>query len=274
MTMIPSVLVMALVAGVSQPQGAAVTDYLIGPQDVLTITVFEERQLSGRYAVDHDGSLTFPWIGRIAASGLTVRALEEGLMKLLADGYLKKPQVSVLVEQFRSRSIFVIGEVRTPGKYSLSGSMSLIEALAQAGSMTGAAGSEVLIIHPTGTRPGAGPLFPSEGGEAEVVRVSMKDLQSSRLSQNIAIRDGDTIFVPKADRFYVTGQVRNPGSFVLEKGMTVLQALSLAGDLNDRGSSRRIKIIRIVDGKKKEFSVKLGDLVQPGDTIVVRQRFF
>jgi polysaccharide export outer membrane protein len=107
-----------------------------------------------------------------------------------------------------------------------------------------------------------------------VIKVNVMDLQSGKLSNNVALRDGDTVFVPKAEPFFVTGQVRSPGSYPLQKGMTVLQALSVAGGVTDRGTTRRMKLIRMADGKKKELSVELTDLVQPGDTIIVPQRFF
>ena len=89
------------------------------------------------------------------------------------------------------------------------------------------------------------------------------------------LRDGDTIFIPRAESVYVFGQVKNPGAYVLQQRNTsVLQALSLAGGVTDRGSTGRIQIIRIVNGEKKEIGVKLADIVKPGDTIVVREKFF
>ena len=88
----------------------------------------------------------------------------------------------------------------------------------------------------------------------------------------MTIRDGDTIFVPKAERFFVIGLVRNAGSYVLERNMTVLQAISTAGGVIERGSNSRLRIVRVVDDKRKEFDAKPTDIVQPGDTIVVRQR--
>jgi polysaccharide export outer membrane protein len=249
-------------------------DYVVGPQDVLTVTVYEEPQLTGRYTVDADGTFTFPLIGRIQAGGLPLRDIEDQLTKRLGDGYLKKPQVSVEVDQYKSQSVFVIGEVRTPGKYPLSGQMTLIEALAQAGSTTPTASHEVIILHPRANQPTTGPLLPTEGADADSVRVNIADLQAGKLRQNVVLRDGDTIFVPKAETFFVTGHVKTPGSYVLQRGMTVLQALSLAGGASDRGSTRRVKIIRIVDGKKREEGADLTDFVQAGDTIVVPQRFF
>jgi polysaccharide export outer membrane protein len=246
-------------------------DYIVGPQDVLTITVYEEPQLTGRYTVNTDGTFAFPMIGRVTASGMSPREIEESLIKVLASGYLKKPQLTVEVEQYRSQFITVSGEVRTPGKYPLTGRMTVLEALIQAGSITPSASSEVQVLRPKADATES----PDEGGaSAEVIKVNVTDLQSGKLSNNVALRDGDTVFVPKAEPIFVTGQVRNPGAYPLPQEMTVLQVLSLAGGLTDRGSDRRIKLIRVIDGKKKEMSVELTDIVQPGDTLVIPQRFF
>src|SRR5215212_7655047 len=99
----------------------AQTDYSVGPQDVLTITVFGEAELSGKYTVEQDGTFTFPQIGRLKAGGLSLRALEAELKKQLADGYLRNPQVAVSIETYRSQRILILGEVRSPGEYQLSG---------------------------------------------------------------------------------------------------------------------------------------------------------
>jgi polysaccharide export outer membrane protein len=207
----------------------------------------------------------------VKAGGATVADVAAALRGRLADGYLRNPQVTVEVEQFRSQSVFVIGEVRTPGKYMLSGAVSLIEALAQAGSVTQQAGGEVLILHPRDgvRRPGA--ILP-ERTDADVQRVNLHEIETGRLSKNVDIRDGDTIFVPKAERFFVTGFVRTPGSYTLEPNMTVLQAISMAGGVTERGSGRRLRVTRVVGGERKDFDAKPTDLVQPGDTITVRQR--
>jgi len=246
-------------------------DYVVGAQDVLKVAVFDEPQLSGTFRVDTDGSFTYPFVGRVKAVGQTLRAIEADLTRMLGEGYVRNPQVSIEVEQYRSRSFFVVGEVRTPGRYPLVGEMTLIEALAQAGSTTSSAGSELLILH--AADPHAAPPGEKEAtAPNRTTRVNLVDLQSGRLANNIILREGDTIFVAKAERFFVTGHVRNPGAFTWERGITVLQAISLAGGLSDRGSSRGIKVVRIVDGEKKELGMKLTDLLEPGDTLVVRQR--
>jgi polysaccharide export outer membrane protein len=152
--------------------------------------------------------------------------------------------------------------------------MTLIEALAQAGSTTPTASQEIVILHPKANEGIAAPTLPGDANAADTERVNLADLQTGKFGRNVTLRDGDTVFVPKAETFFVTGHVKAPGSYVLQRGMTVLQALSLAGGVSDRGSTRRVKIIRIVGGKKKEDNADLADFVLPGDTIVVQQRFF
>ena len=88
------------------------------------------------------------------------------------------------------------------------------------------------------------------------------------------LRDGDIVNVPTAQRFYVDGHVRNPGPFILEPGMTVQQAIAVAGGLSDRGSDRGMIVRRLIKGRVTDIDVKLDDKVQAGDTIVIRQRFF
>jgi polysaccharide biosynthesis/export protein len=248
-------------------------DYVVGAQDVLTITLWDQADLSGKFSVDTDGTFTFPLVGRIKAGGLTLRDVEADLKKRLADGYFKNPQLSVSVESYRSQRVFVVGEVRTPGSFPLTGEITLIEVLARAGSTTLAASGEALIVRPAGRTP-AGPVLPSQAGASDLVRVDLNDLQRGVAASNIILRDGDTVFVPRAENVYVFGQVKNPGAYPIQKDTSVLQALSLAGGVTDRGSTSRLRLIRVVDGNKTEMKAKLTTVVQAGDTIVVLERFF
>src|SRR6266550_4726175 len=201
------------------------SDYVVGASDVLKITVFDEPTMSGTYRVDTDGSVQYPMLGHVAVAGRRVRDIEQMIKTRLEDGYIRRAQVSVDVDQFRSRSIFIVGEVRSPGKYPMQGQMSLIEALAAAGSTTPTASTEVLILRPRDANsPQA--LTPDQVDQTNVRRISLTDLQLGRLSENITLMEGDTIFVPKAERFFITGQVKSPGAYVYERGLTVLQAIS------------------------------------------------
>ena len=261
----------ALLASSAAAQSAA--DYLIGPQDVLSIQVFDQTDLGGKYTVETDGTFSFPLIGRVKAAGMTLRGFETELKRKLADGYFKNPQVTVGVETYRSQRVFVMGEVRGPGPVPLTGGMTLIEALARAGSTLPTASGEVAIVRaPRGAK---GPVMPNEEKDIDVVRASIKDLESGAMSQNVELHDGDTIFVPRAESIYVFGQVKNPGAYALvQRDTTVLQALSLAGGVTENGAMNRVKVIRIVNRDKKELKVKLTDMVRPGDTVVVPERFF
>ena len=269
--------VLAVVAAVCLAgQAIAQSDRTVSPRDQLTITVFNEPTLTGKYIVDLDGSFEFPLIGRFKAGGLRAREVELELTKMLAGDYIKNPQVTVQIEQDASQRVFVMGEVRSPGPYPFAGELSLIEALARAGSTATTAAPQVLVIRPSHSKGSAGPILPADNkSDAEVIRINLTDLQSGGLTRsNITLQDGDTVFVPRAQLVYISGQVRSPGAYAVTEGMTLLQALSLAGGVTDKGAAGRTKVIRDVKGKKTEIKLKLTDVVQPGDTIVVPDRFF
>jgi polysaccharide export outer membrane protein len=252
------------------PRLAAANDYVVGGNDVLLITSYDQADLSGKFTVEADGTFTFPLIGRFHAGGLTLRAIEQGLKdRLREERYFKNPQITVAVEQYRSQKVFIVGEVRSPGPYTLSGNITLVEALARAGSTLPTAGSDAIVVHGDPS----GPAMPTDAGR-NVLRVDLRDLQNGEFSKNTVLADGDTVIVPRAESVYVFGQVKAPGAYALQQGnTTVLQALSLAGGVLDRGSTSRIRVVRMVNGEKKEIKVSLSDVVQPGDTIIVPERF-
>lgn len=258
----------------SHAAAAGQGEYRVGPQDVLTVVVYGRQELSGKFIVDTDGTVQLPLIERVKVTGLTLRAIEDELEKRLADGYLRNPQVTASVEQYRSQRVFVQGEVREAGAYPLSGPTSLLEVLTRAGSVTADAGHEVIIYRQAAGHTAVEPLQPERGAGADSLHVDLSELLSGSLSQNVSVRDGDTIVVPRGDKVYITGQVRSVGAYTIRKGTTVLQALTLAGGVTDRGAQNRTKIRRQIDGKQKEIDAKPDDIVKPGDTIVVPERFF
>lgn len=256
-------------------QSAAV-DYVIGPQDVVAIVVFDEAELSGKYAVEIDGSFVFPYIGRVNAAGLTIRGLETEITNRLSKGFFKKPEVAASVESYRSQRVFVIGEVKSPGTYPLTGELPLLDAIAKAGFTTADASDEVIVVRGgTGAGPAIAPTGPEAAEGQETLTVNLKRLRNVPGSpENIALRDGDTVYVGRAEPIYVYGQVKNPGSYLLRADTTVLQALSLAGGATPIAAVNRIRIIRIVKDEKKELRVALTDRVEAGDTLMVPERFF
>ncbi len=239
--------------------------YIIGPQDHLSITVFDEPSLTGKYRVENDGYFTFPLLNRVPARGKTIGELQSHLTTLLANGYLRSPQVRIEIDQYKSQRVIVTGQVRTPGEVPMTGAtMTLLTALAVAGSPTADASDEVILVHP-----------PAPGeAEGETIRINRRDLELGRAGMDIVLRDGDIINVPKAQTFFITGEVRTPGTYVLASEMTVEQAIALAGGLAERGSDRGISVTRTVNGRSVDVAVKLQDRVQPNDTIKIRPRFF
>ena len=250
----------------TQPSQPAVAPerYVVGPADTLSITVVGEPDLTNKYRVDPDGTITMPYLGRQRAEGSTVAELQNKITTLLKDGYLQNPQVLIDVDVYKARSVLVVGEVRSPGKVQLTGlTMSLLEALALAGSPTSAAANEVIVVH-----------TPKAGEVAKEITVNRRDLELGRAGLDVTLQDGDLINVPTAKRFWISGQVKNPGNYVLDTGTTVAQALILAGGLTERGSDRRITFIRTQNGKIIEVPARMEDKVQPNDEIKVGSRLF
>jgi polysaccharide biosynthesis/export protein len=248
---------LAALLSLSGPQTAAPAEYVAGPQDVLSIVVFGEEDLKKTIALDADGTFDFPYVGRVAAGGLTARAIGEAIAGKLKKFYVN-PQVSVEVVKFRSQNIFVFGQVHAPGEYPLSGNMSVLQALAAAGSPTTTAAAYVVVSRPAGSGP---PLGRAEAGGGTSLRLTLKELQSGQVPPGFSLRDGDTVTIP--------------GSYVIEGELTVMQAIAMAGGADEKGAPNRVRIFRTTDGKQQEVkAVKLGDPVRAGDTIDVPQRYF
>lgn len=261
------------VPAVTLPQ-AGPGDYVVGTQDVLNIKLFEQPSADGKYTVAIDGTFDFPLIGKVTAAGLTLRQVEADMRVRLAAGYFKDPHVAVTIDQFRGRRVFVFGGGVSPGTYPLGDNASLLEILAKAGYP---GNSEVIVVRVSGA---TGPIMPADAEPGEVIRVNLrefeKDVEEGVLSRNILLQDGDTIFVPRVDRnrVYISGEIKTPGAYSLPEGTTVLQFLSLAGGVTEGASTGKIKILRLVDGKRKTIKVKLDDVVLPGDTVIVPTRIF
>ena len=258
----------------AQPSAlSAGPDYTVGARDVLQIAVWKQNDLTGKFEVAEDGMIAFPLLGRVKVAGQKLAAIEQELTRRLGDGYIRDPHVTVTVDTFRSQRVFVLGEVKTPGAIPLTGGMTLVEALVRAGSFSDTLGGEVVVSRSSG-EPTGQPMLPGTPGSVSVLTVDLKDLRAGRLGENVSLQDGDTVFVTRAETVFVEGQVANPGAYVLEKGMTVLRLISLAGGTTPIGNANRARVRRLTDGKVSEDRVKLTDVVKAGDTIVVPTRLF
>jgi polysaccharide export outer membrane protein len=254
-------------------------DYVIGPEDTIKITVWDHEDLTRDVTISREGWFSFPLIGKVFADGLSVSDLEKRLVETLSGKYIVNPQVSISIKEVKSKVVYVIGEVggkggagKGPGTYPLTGRTSLLEILSIAGGPTADAASEITIVRPKVKRDMPIPI--EDARKDEISSINMKKLLEGDLSQNILLEPYDTVYVPKAEFFFASGEVKHPGKFVLEKGMTVLKAIATAGGKTDKAAIKRTKIIRVKGGEKKEFRVGLDDPVMPEDIIVVPESFF
>ena len=237
--------------------------YRIGPGDVVKITVYGHEDLSRPAVVAADGRMPFPLIGDVQASGLTPTELEARLRELLGKDYLVDPQVSVAVQEYRSQKVFVLGEAEKPGSYALTGRATLLDVLSQAGGPSKTAGRQLVVVR---VPKAEAPVTPGTAGST-TLRVNLKKLLDGDASENLVLESGDTVYVPKQTSFFVLGEVKKPGAYVLDKETTALEAITLAGGFTERAASTVAKILRKrPDGNQETLVIDLGgtDSRRPG----------
>lgn len=267
------------------------------PADIIDVVVLGQPALSAAFVVDKDGGIAYPLIGRVEVSGLTPQEVEKKLQTMLGAGFLKRPEVSVRVKEYRSRPVLVLGEVMRPGIQSLREDRSLLSVLSDAGGLTANAGHELVVARPPEGSEGLAieafssiPVIPGLSGVAslsdpgelppgavkgsDLFRASFRELLKGNPEQNVILEGGDLVYVPKAAQVFITGQAARPAALKFVDGMTVQDALQLAGGISERGSMKRLRIVRFEGGKRKEIKALLTDPLKPGDTLNVGERFF
>ncbi len=256
--------------------GAQQAPTTISPRDQLKVSVFGLEGMGGDFQVDVDGTFKFPPLGLIKVTGLTTREIETEISNGLVTGgfAIRPPQVTVAVQPSANRTVIVTGEVKTPGTFTYSGEMTLFQALVKAGLLTTAAGDSVLVIHDVAAAKSAA----ANGTAAEDVETrSFRELENGNRTNDLVLRDGDRVFVKKAGQVYIGGFVQNPGAYTVDiGGVTLKQALTLAHGVTERGSDKRVEILRKTTAGKDEQvkNVTLDTIVKPGDTITVKARIF
>ncbi len=247
-------------------------EYVIGPKDVLKVVVWGQDDLSKEYAVDADGFVPFPLIGRAKAAGLTTQEFAANVKHLLEKDYLVNPQVLVSVSQYLSQKVQVLGEADRPGLFYLMGPTTVLEIISRAGGWSKAAARQIILVR--NERPGPG----HTPGASVILRLDLAKIQAGDPKENIRVEDDDVIFIPKAQAYFVLGEVKNAGTFALEKPTTVLEAITMAGGFNERAAPSGTKIIRrSEDGRQETYAIDLSGAVpkdrdvplQNGDTLLV-----
>ncbi len=244
---------------------APAQDYLLGAGDVVKISVYEQPDMQTTVRISGDGMISLPLLGQISAENLSVKQLEDKIKRLLADGFIVDPQVHVFVEEFRGRKVTILGEVESPGVYEIQGETSILELVSKANGLTENAAYQAIIQHRGDDKPAA-PVTVVDLGRL------MKEGQSS---ENINIIDGDHVFIPKKEVFYISGQVKKPGVYNFEKDLTVIKALTMAGGPTDKASTDRTRIIRTKEGVEHLIKgVRMDMRILPDDVIMVPESYF
>jgi len=263
-------------------RGPAAGDYRVGGYDVLSITVYEEEDLSREAVrVSSDGYISFPLIGRVKVGDLTTSKMEKLISwRLAEEQYLLDAHVSVMVTEYNSKRFLVLGAVKIPGSYSLRARERVLDAISKAGGIDlGQAGKKGMIIRTEN---------PNTDQERKIViNLNLQGLLKGRDQiSNIFLADKDVLFIPTAEHFYIIGQVRNPGSYAIsEREITLVEAISIAGGFTRIAARNRTRIIRIENGVEKIIEVKVDAItdagkkiqdviIQPDDVIVIPESFF
>jgi len=240
-------------------------EYTIGEGDVLDINVYENEDLSTTVRVSADYTVRIPLLGELNVKGLTVSQVSAKIEKLFADGYLVNPQVDVFISEHRSKQAIILGQIRNPGQYELRGTITFLEFISKAGGLTADAGSTATIKRVT-----------ESGNNKDQIVINLdKLIKKGDASLNIAIQDDDSIYISKAKTYYVSGEVRKPGSYKYESDLTVIKAIAMASGFSKIAAKNKVKIIRKINGKKNIFdNVNMDEPILPNDIIVVPESFF
>ena len=238
---------------------------IIGAGDTVRITAFRYPELTTETRVSEEGQVHVPLAGAVLLQGLTPdKAAALIAERLKAGNYLLNPEINVAVLQARSRQVSVLGHVTRPGRYTLDGATArLSDVVAMAGGLMPSA-SDLLVVKR------------SRQGRTESINVDLAEIiRGSAHAEDIELAAGDQVFVPKAPVVYVYGEVTRGGSYRLEPGMTVMQAISLAGGVTPRGSERTAKLRRKGPGGSwTETAARPHDPVAADDVVYIRESLF
>ncbi len=247
------------------PRAAINQDYKLGAGDAIGVQVYQSPDLSVDARVSESGVINYPLVGSVQLGGLTISEAEKKIADALrTGGFVKVPQVNIVLRQVRGNQIAVLGQVSRPGRFPLETFNTRVsDMLAAAGGIT-ATGDDVLIV--TGQREGK-PF-------RKVIDIPALFLNDKK-DEDIVLAGGDTLFVNKAPMFYIYGEAQRPGPYRIERGMTVMQALAQGGGPTNRGSQNRLRLHRRdASGKVVELSPQLTDTVRSEDVLYVRESLF
>lgn len=234
----------------------AVKSYILGPDDVIEVSVLGRTDFTTRAKIEADGTIQLPYLGTVHAADMTSEELREQVRAALEKGgYFTKPILTVNIVSYASRYVTVLGSVVTPGLVPVDRPYHLSELLARVG----------------GAKENSADYVVLRSGKAPERHLLIKTLATGDESQDPFVAPGDKIYVPSAELFYISGQIKAPGAYALSSDMTLRMAISRGGGLTDSGSDRHIQLTR---AGKRVAKIDLEQKIQPGDVIVIGERLF
>lgn len=244
---------------------ASDNDYQLGNGDIVHISVFQNPDLTLDARISESGVITYPLIGNVELGGLPIGVAEQRITSLLKEGgFVRQPQVNILVKQNNGNLVSVLGQVIRPGRYPLETfNMKVSDILAIAGGVAASGSDSIILVGMRDSKP-----FRKE--------IDIDDMFiGNNMAEDSVVRGGDVIYVHRAPMFYVYGQVQRPGSYRIEKNMTVMQALAQSGGPSPRGTENGLKIFRQgKDGKTEAISPEMTSLVKADDVLYIKESLF
>lgn len=240
-------------------------DYRLAEGDAIRVVVFQNPDLTVETRVSESGAISYPLIGTVQVGGLTIEAAASRIAKGLKDGgFVLQPQVNIVLLQIRGNQVSVLGQVNRPGRYPLETFNTRIsDMLAMAGGIA-PVGSDIVIL--SGMREGK--PFRKEI-DLPAIYIDNKP------AEDINVAPGDVLYVHRAPVYYIYGEAQRAGSYRIERGMTIQQALAQGGGSTIRGTEKRLRLHRRgSDGKIEEMAPELTEAIRPDDVLYVRESLF
>lgn len=227
-------------------------DYVISVGDLVQVSVFETQELQREARVGARGFITLPLLGPVHVMGLTTAEAEKSIEDLYRAKYLHDPHVSVYLKEQQGQKVTVVGSVKKPGTYDYPARRRLLDALALAEGFDDKAGKTVQVRRVV-----------DDPNNPTTFLIDMDDLiQNGRTELNLEIKSGDIVYVPEAGTVYVDGGVKKPGSYPIKKQMSVNEAITAAGGLTMTANQEDVKLVRYLDGGRREVIQLTKDTLQ------------
>jgi polysaccharide export outer membrane protein len=240
-------------------------DYQLGAGDSIRVQVFQNPDLTVEARVSESGSISYPLVGELELGGLSLSAAEKKIAEALKrGGFVQNPQVNIALTLIRGNQVSVLGQVNRPGRFPLeTANTRLSDMLANAGGATSTGDDVAIVVGKRNGRP--------YRQQIDIPSIYLDE----KLQDDIVLQGGDSVYVHRAPVFYIYGETQRPGSYRVERGMTIMQALATGGGPTARGSESRLRLHRkSANGGVVQTTPQLTDSVRANDVIFVNESIF